>query len=436
MIYTDLEKIVGKQRVQESSGYQELGNGGIYVVSPVTDQEIAEILKYANERGLSIIPVGGGSKAGYGGLEEKADILLSLADLKGIVEHSVGDMTMTVRAGTTMKEIADYLTEHKQMIPSDVMVPGKATIGGVIAANDSGPKRLRYGSARDFLIGLRVIYPDGRIQHTGGKTVKNVAGYDMNKLFVGSMGTLGIVSEVTVKLRPIPKYESVALLKFNSSGFKNLRAFVLELQDSMLEPVSLELLSPSLAKKLHGEEMFTLAVAFEDVEKSVHYQENWIQGHKTQGAELTILQQEKAREFWSAFARISPQQEYSTREDTNAVALKISSKNMDVIDIVPKSQALGETLSLQVESHGGTGHGISRVYLTGKPNNIQTYINEMRSFASERGGFVTVQHAPLPMRRQIDVWGPKPNYFPVLEGIKFALDPNKVLNRKRFVGGL
>ena len=436
MIYNDLEEIVGKHRVKESNDYHPTGNDGAYVVYPVTDQEIAEVLRYANNHDLSIIPMGGGTKAGCGGVEDKADILLSLAAAKGIVEHSVGDMTMTVRAGTTMKEIADYLTKHNQMLPNDSMWPDHATIGGVIAANDSGPKRLRYGSVRDFLIGLRVIYTDGRIQRTGGKTVKNVAGYDMNKLFVGSMGTLGVMSEVTVKLRPLPKYESVVFIGFSPLEFKNLRPFVLALQDSMLEPVSLELLSPSLAKNLNLDDYYTLAIAFEDVEKSVHYQEEWVQAHKPQGAKLNFLQQEKARQFWSTFARISPQQEHSNQAEKTVAALKISSKNMDVIDILQKCQTVGETLSLHIEAHGGAGHGISRVYSTGDIRNIQNFINEIRGFVNERGGYTVVQHAPLMLRRQIDVWGPKPNYFPLLEGIKLSLDPNRILNRNRFVGGL
>src|SRR5690606_11710977 len=158
--------------------------------------------------------VAGGTKRGYGGTLQQADILLSLEKYKGIVEHSVGDLTLTVKAGTTLKEISDELAKKGQRLPLDTPWPEYATIGGILSANDSGPKRLLHGSGRDLVIGTRIVYADGRVIRTGGKTVKNVAGYDMNKLFIGAMGTLGVISEVTVKLRPLPKYEGLVLLHF------------------------------------------------------------------------------------------------------------------------------------------------------------------------------------------------------------------------------
>lgn len=238
-LLTDLKSILPEDQIFEGESQNHpLGNGGKVTVYPKLEEEISNVLQYANDNGKKISVVGGGTKRGFGGMTESADILLSLANYKGIVEHTVGDLTLTVKSGTTFKELQEYLNKHNQKISLDPAWPEYATIGGIIASNESGPKRLGYGSARDVVIGLRTVYPDGRIIRTGGKVVKNVAGYDMNKLFIGSMGTLGVLSEVTVKLRPLPKHESLILLSFPQGNLEEIRSFVISLLDSMMEPTA------------------------------------------------------------------------------------------------------------------------------------------------------------------------------------------------------
>ena len=215
-------------------------------------------------------------------------------------------MTLTVRAGTTFQELQEYLAKYKQKISLDPAWPELATIGGIVVANDSGPKRLGYGSSRDVVIGLRNVYPDGTVIRSGGKVVKNVAGYDMNKLFIGAMGTLGVVSEVTVKLRPLAKCESLILLFFPEGILDDIRMFAKTLLDSTLEPVTLELLNPSLSQKLCGQSMYTLAISFEDVESAVRYQEKFVQSMRPSGTSMNILSQNEAQSFWQQFYTISP----------------------------------------------------------------------------------------------------------------------------------
>jgi glycolate oxidase FAD binding subunit len=410
------------------------GNEGRYTLFPQCEEEIAEILRYANEKGLCVIPVGGGTKKGMGGEREKVDLQLSLTAMKGIVEHSAGDMVVTLRAGTTFREASEFLSPFGQMIPLDPPHPHRATVGGVIAANESGPKRLRYGSARDHVLGMRVVLPNGQIIRTGGKVVKNVAGYDMNKLLIGSMGTLGIITELTLKLRPLPKYESLILLTFSKDDLQALQDYTLTLLDSPLEPVSLELLSPALSRKLTGMDGYTLAVAFEDVEAAVRDQEAWVLSHRPAGIERQILRQEEAAAWWGEFASIPPQTAINDPQGAD-VALKIGSLNMDVPAILSLcDQHHGRALA--VEAHGGVGHGISRVFLQGKEEDIDLFVQEMRVFLKRRGGYAVVQHAPLSFRRRVDVWGEKPVSFPLMEGIKRAFDPHQILNPNRFVGGL
>jgi glycolate oxidase FAD binding subunit len=434
---SELKSILRGSQIQvEENERHPLGNSGRVTVYPQSEEEIANVLKYADNSGKKVTIVGGGTKRGFGGLTESADLLLSLANYKGIVEHTVGDMTITVKSGTPFQELQAYLAEHHQKISLDPAWPEYATIGGVIAANDSGPKRFGYGSARDIVIGMRVVYPDGTVIRTGGKVVKNVAGYDMNKLFIGSMGTLGVIAEVTLKLRPLPKYESLILLSFQEENIKEIRTFAVRLLDSMMEPTSLELLSPSLSEKLTGQKLYTLAISFEDVESSVHYQEDFVKRIQPSKTKMTILQQKEARVFWNQFYTIGPNGlEHTENKETQAV-LKIGVINLDVLKVIKESQIIQDSNNLLIEAHGGLGHGLCQVYLKGASEDIVSAIQDLRDFVTQLGGYLVVKHLPLALRQKVDVWGEKPSYFFLLEGIKSKIDPNRILNHKRFVGGI
>ncbi|VEF48611.1 glycolate oxidase subunit [Bacillus freudenreichii] len=429
----DLKTVIPEDRFsagEEGSNY--LGNGGEVTVCPQSEQEIIDLVSYANSSGQSTSIMGAGTKRGFGGLKENADILLSMKNYSGIVEHVPGDMTVTVKAGTPFGELQEYLSQYNQKVSIDPFIPEYSTVGGIIAANDSGPKRLGYGSARDSVIGLRVVYPDGTVIRAGGKVVKNVAGYDMNKLFIGSMGTLGILSEVTFKLRPLPKSESLVLLSFPEGSFDQIKEFAVRLLDSILEPVALELLNPSLSEKMIGIRRKTLAIGFEDVESSVLFQENYLKGIKPDHADITVLSEENTRAFWKKFYG-NPMGK--TSDDLQA-SLKIGVVNLDVLAIIEESIKLVSAGPLEIKAHGGLGHGMSRVILKGKDELVIDAIRQLRKKAEELGGYAIITHLPFDFRKQIDVWGEKPPYFFLMEGIKKTIDPNNTLNRHRFLGGV
>lgn len=436
-VLDELKNIINETRVQENeSSSTLLGNDGQIIVKPETEEEIANLLSYANKNNKTISIVSGGTKRGFGGVTEKEDISLSLENYKGIIEHTVGDMTVTVKSGTPFKELQDYLATYNQKISLDPAWPEDATIGGVIAANDSGPKRLGYGSARDVVIGLRIVYPDGTVIRSGGKVVKNVAGYDMNKLFIGSMGTLGVLSEVILKLRPLPKYESLVLLSFPHGNLEEIRSFVVKLLDSMMEPVSLELLSPTLSERVLNVKEYILAISFEDVERSVHYQEEFVKKIKPANANLQTYEKERAIQFWEQFSKDGPNGAKEDSKHETEASLKIGVVNLDVLKVIQESELLIDSHNLRIEAHGGLGHGLCQVNLSGSSEDIQSAIFQLRSFVDGLGGYVTAKHLPLTLRQKINVWGDNPSYFFLLEGIKGKVDPNRILNPKRFVGGI
>jgi len=414
-----------------------LGNSGHVQAYPTTEAEIADLLKFAHGRSLTVSVQGNGSKRGFGGLKESYDILLSMSKYAGVIEHTVGDMVITVRAGTVFDELQAYLAHHGQQVPLDPSMPHLSTIGGVIGSNDSGPKRLGYGSARDVVVGLKVVYPDGTIVRTGGKVVKNVAGYDMNKLFIGSMGTIGVITEITLKLRPLPKCERLALVSFQDNRLAELCSFVVKQLDSMLEPAAFELLSPTLAEQLTGRKQMTLAIGFEDVESSVDYQVNTLRQAVPKQADITVLRDDKLRQFWKQVANMSPNGgENLSEQIAISVSLKIGVKNLDVLQVLNGCADMETRHRLTVHGHGGLGHGICHLVVEGAADDVQAAILELRSTVEKLKGYVVVKHMPLFLRRSMEVWGEKPDYFFLLEGIKRKIDPRRVLNDQRFIGGI
>ncbi|WP_462411768.1 FAD-binding oxidoreductase [Neobacillus sp. Marseille-QA0830] len=431
-----LGSIIPETQIETGPSNQHpLGNDGIVVVYPQTEDEIASVLKFANDNSKNVAVIGGGTKRGCGGTGESAEILLSLAKYKGLVKHTVGDMTLTVKAGTIFKDLQDFLAVFNQKIPLDPFAPEHATIGGVVAANDSGPKRLGYGSARDVVIGLKVVYPDGSVIRTGGKTVKNVAGYDFNKLFIGSMGTLGVISEITLKLRPLQKFESLVLVTFPDGNPEEIHRFAVNLLDTAIEPIALELLCPALSEKLSGDFCFTLAISLEDVESAVRYQTDFVGKLKPAKSKLTVIEQKESQIFWKRLAKIPPNGHDPIGMETRA-SIKIGVKNLDVIKVIKESYSLADRHNLLVESHGGLGHGIARIYLEGASVDVLSAISGLREMVEVLGGYAVVTHLPFVLRQQIDVWGTKPAYFFLFDGIKSKIDPKRIMNSKRFVGGI
>ncbi|TDB53136.1 FAD-binding oxidoreductase [Bacillus sp. CBEL-1] len=435
-LFSDLQALFSAEQVQETTEAHLLGNGGEVTVYPTSEAEIAAVLTYANQHGYTVSTMGAGTKRGFGGLVQSANILLSLSRYKGIVEHVPGDMTVTVKAGTPFKELQDYLATYGQQLSLDPYWPETATVGGVVAANDSGPKRHGYGSCRDIVIGMRLVYPDGQIIRSGGKVVKNVAGYDMNKLFIGSMGTLAVISEITLKLRPLPKCESLVVIAFRSRALMNIRSLATQILDSMLEPISLQLMSPSLSRELIGEDAYCLAIALEDVESSVRYQEKVLQKLGEPQAVVSIQSEEERIRFWHQFYRTGINGATFTQGDSLTVGLKIGVKNLDALKIVETADVLANSYDVRIRAHGGIGQGLCQIDISGDSKGVLAAIAEMRKQVHELKGYAVVTHAPLVFRQQINVWGEKPAHFFLYEGIKSKIDPNKMLNHKRFVGGI
>jgi glycolate oxidase FAD binding subunit len=194
------------------------GDDGVapaFVAFPGRTEEAAAVLRAAAEQELAVVPRGGGSRVGWGAPPSRCDLLVDMTRMDAVIEHASGDWVARVQAGARMGEIAAVLADAGQEIALDV--PAGATAGGVVASGLAGPRRLRYGSPRDLLIGITIVRADGTVARSGGKVVKNVAGYDLGKLFAGSAGTLGLITEVTFRLHPLPAARAFVTAEFAAS---------------------------------------------------------------------------------------------------------------------------------------------------------------------------------------------------------------------------
>src|SRR6202046_1814154 len=187
------------------TGPEHVRPGDPIEVSPANTQQISEILQYANQNQLTLTPTGSNTKQTWGN-PTKTNIHLDLTRLNKVIEHPWQDLTCTVQTGCTWATLQQALKKHGQFVALDPLWPERATVGGILATNDSGALRHRYGSLRDLVIGMTIVLADGTIARSGGKVVKNVAGYDLCKLITGSLGTLAIITEATFRLHPLPQH--------------------------------------------------------------------------------------------------------------------------------------------------------------------------------------------------------------------------------------
>ena len=239
-----------------------------FVVTPTSVEQVASVVALANQHGLSILARGGGSRMSVGGLPERIDIVIETNKLTRVLEHEAPDLTCHVEAGLTLAALQAQLAQKGQWLALDPPDAAQATIGGLLASNASGPKRLRYGSARDLVIGLHVVQANGELSRSGGQVVKNVAGYDLNKLYIGSLGTLGIIVDANFKLHPLPAAERTLLLTFTNAT--DAMRTTIALLGSLLTPSAIELIDSGAASDisdffsvnlpLNG---YTLAINFE-----------------------------------------------------------------------------------------------------------------------------------------------------------------------------
>jgi glycolate oxidase FAD binding subunit len=234
----------------------------VRIVEPQSEEEAAEILRCANEDGASVIPRGGGTKSDWGNPPRRTDVMLSTANLNRVIEHAWADLTVTVEAGCTIAELQRTLAQRGQRLAVDPLWPEKATVGGVLSTNDTGVLRLRYGGLRDLIIGVTLALADGTLARSGGKVVKNVAGYDLSKLVTGAFGTLGVITSATFRLHPLPKHTHTVTAVVPNFG--EMQLLLGKILDTQLVPAAVQVRVGAGAPQIDA--------LFEGTEEGIHAQ--------------------------------------------------------------------------------------------------------------------------------------------------------------------
>lgn len=395
------------------------------IVYPNTVKALKDVIHCADNYNWRVLPCGSGSKLGWGGVGKKIDLLVSTERLNRVIEHAVGDLTVTVETGVKLIDLQEILLKTQQFLPLDPAYPQEATIGGIIATADSGSLRHRYGGVRDMLLGISFVRCDGQIAKAGGRVVKNVAGYDLMKLFTGSYGTLGILTEVTLRVYPVPKASGTVVLLGDVGAIDFATKTLLA---SALTPTAVDLLSTQLITQLGLGEGMGLMVRFQSVAESVQQQSSrllavgqklGLQGILYSDAQEHQLWQSLSQQIWK-----SPQEPAITCKI--GVSPSASTTTLTQLNSLISSQGLGLI-------HAGSGLGLLRLDpLTVTPQQIL----EMRSYCQSQNGFLTVLSAPIAIKQQLDVWGYSGNALHIMRQIKQQFDPKNLFSPHSFVGGI
>lgn len=401
-------------------------------ITPGDAAELAEVVRGCHDGETAIYPIGGATSLDYGLPAKRQGIGLSLAQLSSIVDYPARDMTITVGAGITMKTLAEILAKERQQLPIDVPQANEATLGGVVATNFNGPRRFGQGTVRDHVIGIRAVDGRGSSFKGGGRVVKNVAGYDFCKLLTGSMGTLGVITELTLKLKPIA--ESLAIAVCSPADLTQTEQLLAALINSDTTPCAVELLAGptwTANKHLTGEASATnglfLVVALEGTELEVAWMAKqlgleWrhvgIRSHH-------IVEGEAAREL---FANMT---EFPSCGESPLV-LRATMVPSGITRFIGALQSLDKNCSLQ--AHAGNGIVIARLSEFPSAGLARTLVGKLQAVAAAAQGDVIVLSNPggSEMTHQ-SVWGAIDAPFELMTAVKHAFDPKNILNPDRFV---
>jgi len=438
-VVKNLESILGKKNfVLENQQLESFSVDGVNpeaAVFPETIEQVSEIMKLASKESLSVIPMGAGTKSSLGNKPENYDLVLSTKNLNRIIEHGASDLVATTECGISVKSFQTELNKKNQFLALDPpYVNQGATVGGIIATNDSGPERLRYGTAREFLIGIKVVKADGSIFKGGSKVVKNVAGYDLPKLYVGSLGTLGIIVEATFRLYPVPEYSETYIASFSS--LEKCQESVLKLLNSDLVLTSLELLNPDLTGLISdsndldiNEGCYSLLVGIRNVEKAVRDQIDTVKTicDENSGSGL-LVNGEKESQLWDSVRDFA-----QTSIKTTGVVCKSGILVTQIPKLLDSIQRLSNEYSVKIYVSTRAGNGISLIAIEGKAESVKPAIENLRNFLSSIGGTLILQEAPLEIKQGFDVWGDIGSGLGIMKRIKSNYDPDNILNPGRFV---
>ena len=387
------------------------------ICTPATADQMAAAVKICCESSAAIAPCGGRTAMSLGNPLRTYDVAIKTTRLNRLIEHDHANLTATVQSGMTLNALQAALAPQKQFVPVDPPLPERTTLGGIIAANLNGPRRSSYGSVRDLVIGMKIVLASGEIIKAGGKVVKNVAGYDMCKLFTGSLGTLGIITEATLRVAPVPAHSNTVTA---TGTWAQVVECTRQLIRTKLLPTAVYLLNNATAS-------WRLTVRFDGFAESVTRQtDDLIEAAQGQGLTQEVIDGEKQQQHWQVIADLPVSQE--------RLVLRLTAPRgalMQMISTIVDWTNNESAAAICADVAMGT------LWLV-LPSNYESFglFPRLLTLAQQHRGHVVMFAAPTQLKKSIDVWGPTAPAHVLMRKIKQEFDPMGVLNPGRYVGGL
>src|SRR6266536_2856212 len=384
------------------------------VCFPVSPEQVAAALRLCSEANATIVPWGGWTAMEIGNPPRQVDVVIGLERLDLLVEHDQANLTATVQSGHRLAPLQEVLARHNQFLPLDPPASARATVGGVVATNLNGPRRSYYGSVRDLVIGMKVVLASGEQIKAGGKVVKNVAGYDMVKLFVGSVGTLGIITEVTLRTAPVAETAATVIASGTLAQAERLSE---ELSRSALLPAGVFLSNDG------AEGQWQLAIWCEGFEETVARHLRDLDDIAARiGMNTTILRAKSHDQFWGKL------RDFPLQPD--CLVYRVTLPRAKIFDF---TQLVQKWAGVKLISN--IAAGTVWLALSAHRSGVEKFV-ELIEVAHRQHGHAVVFAAPAELKQGVEVWGPSPTTISLQREIKRQFDPKGLLNPGRFWSGL
>jgi glycolate oxidase FAD binding subunit len=381
------------------------------VARPSDTAQVSEVLRAAAAHNLTVVPRGRGTKMSWGTAPASANVLLDVSGLDQVLDHQAGDLIVEAQAGALLSAVQSVVGEAGQRLTLDETVPG-ASIGGTIAANTSGPRRVAIGNARDLLIGITVVRADGVVAKAGGRVVKNVAGYDLGKLMIGSLGTLAVVVEAIFRLHPLPKAHQWVTVSVDDPA--EAQRHVQSVLHAQAVPAAIEV------EWVDGQG--SVSVLLEGRDEAVAARATTVRG---------LLGGSSTESVEAPAGGATYPWDLAATGDDRSTAIKLTFALSGLSGVLAAATQAGVSL------RGSAGSGVAYAAVpAGTPvRTVRTAVDRLRRACSEHRGTVVVVDAPADVKEAVDVWGPIPA-IDLMRRVKDQFDPNHRLAPGRFVGGI
>jgi len=439
-VSAQLAALIGQNCVVSDSRVTDYSIGPFVppaVACPSEVEEVSAVLEWAHRNDIAVYPTGGRTLSHLGNTPTRPGIALDMTRLDRMIDFQPADLTVRVQAGMTVSELDTTLSREKKYVPLAPPLAHRATIGGTLATGISGPMRSAYGLPRDWLIGISVVGADGTPSKAGGQVVKNVTGYDLNRLYIGSLGTLAVITEATFKITPAPTAWAAIVAAFEDN--RTAVAACRNLLSQPFAPQALHVLSPAAAQRLGDSSVPVgggpVAIAL-------------IAGRPASVKRRTDDTISAWRDTDATF-QVAGQEAVELAETLADFPVKPADPPSVCVRLNTSPDALEKLLALDEQYIGGEAPGIvadagfggGRLMWWGDFSSenavhVAERLRQIQSTAASLGGDAIVETCPQAVRELIDVWGPAPSGMAIMSRIKRQFDPKGLLNPGRFIGGL